>query len=575
MSESLPIFCGRRKPTLWAKKRRRKSSSRGGDGKNAGGETNLEDDGADGTEGRPKQTTLSGGSPLIFEMARRMLVWDDELYDSQILNDASGSRGEYPPNSAPSSSTEYLSGLSPPKRPAASAEAEVEISSPRWRPAAIGRRSVSNVNPSFRTSAPVMTNAGYAGILRRNSRKKNKPSMWRHTLRVYDKMARLESEAVGKKGVRRGTAHHEAALVAASKLGLWEEALLIYREVEGDAASYRGEDRERGRSRVTDNMVSSVVSACVRGSRVKWTTVVDVVGSELSRDEIAKSAINATDPEGDAKNPTSAANNTSESGGTVPNGSAENTTSAADTAKSSGIMSFDLPMYRPPPRPMIRALTVEERRRPLDAACDVLLSMEEEHGIPLVSRHVNPLAAGYVRLGLRSEASDLIDENLKDRSSPPPPPPPQNPRKSKRWKDRRGERARVADNPGFEGVKLVDWSDDDLVTVDDIEGEEGQLNVHRLRSKDRGSYSLLVRSAVADGDWTGAVRELRRMTDAGLHPNARELNGWSEVMERGCRPTGNGEGNANEDGGYYYYRGGRRRRSWKKKRDGMWLDDLR
>ena len=49
-----------------------------------------------------------------------------------------------------------------------------------------------------------MTSAGYLGILRRNSRKKNKPSMWKHCLRVYNKMAELESIAGGGGGGGEG-----------------------------------------------------------------------------------------------------------------------------------------------------------------------------------------------------------------------------------------------------------------------------------------------------------------------------------------------------------------------------------
>ena len=66
----------------------------------------------------------------------------------------------------------------------------------------------------------------------------------------------------------------------------------------------------------------------------------------------------------------------------------------------------------------VRVLTVEEQWKPLDAARDVLLSMEEKHNLPLVSRHVNQLAAAYVRLGLRSELSALINDHLQDRVPP-------------------------------------------------------------------------------------------------------------------------------------------------------------
>jgi hypothetical protein len=463
-----------------------------------------------------KQTTLSGGTALIFEMARRMLVWDDELY--QGLNDASSHSSEIPSSS------------SVPTQAAAAANAAAVAALPRWRPKSITQQSISNANPSFRTSSPIMTNAGYASILKRNSRKKNKPSMWRHCLRIYDKMGEFESSGnamirkdnnntkieirgVGsnlgpsanivntknnaenrgaKIKVKRSTPHHEAALVAASKLGLWEEAISIYQIVEKASlasSNVTSSPQADGgsvmklktkKSRITDNMVLSMIKAAVRGSRV-------------------------------------------------------------------------------------RLKTIQERRIPLDVARDIILSMEDKHDIPLVSRHVNPLASAYLNLGLRSEAVDLIN-TLNDRK---PPLPVSYPKKSKKVKSEV-----TYENPRFsEGVQLVNWRDDDLDDFD-IEDEEAfsngygspQLNIHDVQSKDRGSYSLLVKGAVKDEDWTAAVAELQRMNDAGLHPNSSNLNSWSEVMERGCRPAGKGE--AMDDN---YYSSRHRRRSWRKRRDGIWL----
>ncbi|KAL9183837.1 hypothetical protein ACHAXT_004693 [Thalassiosira profunda] len=497
-------------------------------------------------------------------MARRMLVWDDELYDSGMLNDAGSRDGEG--TSSPSiSTTQSPSALPPIPTPASS-------SLPRWRPSAIRQQSISNSNPSFRTTAPVMTNAGYAGILRRNSRKRSKPSMWRHALRVYSKMGELEKEArevdapapgesegSNNKGsqipgvgnylasienagsttssagrrtkIRRSTAHHEAALVAASKLGMWEEALLIFNRVEKSALPNSTARRRRGR--VTDNMILSIVSACVKGSKVKRSA------------SPAPSDIDAG----------------SESSNAAVTG---NVTEASDT------------MIVPPPpsRPLLRELTVEERRKPLDMARDIILSMETKHDIPLMARHINPLASAYNRLGLRSEAAALINDQLEDRS---PPPPTKRSKASKQNEKREAEL--TSENPGFEGVQLLgEWSDDDLdAKAEEEEFSDGyevqQLNVHQLKSKDRASYALLVQGAAMEGDWVGAVKELQRMTDAGLHPNSRNLNSFSEVMERGCRPTGNGEQKDESDA--YYYGGRRRRRSWKKKRDSIWLGNLR
>mmetsp|Transcript_30636 Transcript_30636/g.56649 ORF Transcript_30636/g.56649 Transcript_30636/m.56649 type:complete len:679 (-) Transcript_30636:225-2261(-) len=617
--------CGHRKDTLllWAKKRQRESSSVGDDNdinyretakQSSNNENNIGDKTADeditgATEGTPKQT-LSGGSEVIFEMARRMLVWDDELYDSQNINDA-GSRdegvetlAEATPPTPPSSSTssEQLKTLPstsaiPPMPKAAS------TSLPRWRPAAIRQQSISNANPSFRTSSPVMTNAGYAGILRRNSRKNN-PSMWRHCLRIYGTMAELEKEsAVGtaisstakggqvpgvgthlatlsenpspirakrKKKVKRSTAHHEAALVAASKLGMWEEALRIYRGVEESALSNRGKVVGRGgRDRVTDNMVLSVISACVKGSKVKRTTASS--STTISSAPVVVESDDTNDDDSDDTNDDAA----NVINATDPGNATESNSNMIDTS-----MTYASPS---PSRSMMRPLTIEERRKPLDLARDILLSMEEKHDIPLVSRHVNQLASAYVRLGLRSQAAALINDHLKDRIVEPPPPTqhqprPSFPKKRKEWKEKREEV--IAEN-WFEGVKLLEGDDDLFDQLEDendedydeyiVDGgyEETQLNIHQVKAKDRASYSLLVQGAAMEGDWTSAVQELQRMTDAGLHPNSRNLNSWSEVMEKGCRPSGNGDKSGSNYGGI------QRRRSWKKKRDGIWLENLR
>eukprot|EP00571_Detonula_confervacea_P005529 CAMPEP_0172318354 /NCGR_PEP_ID=MMETSP1058-20130122/34674_1 /TAXON_ID=83371 /ORGANISM="Detonula confervacea, Strain CCMP 353" /LENGTH=658 /DNA_ID=CAMNT_0013033179 /DNA_START=111 /DNA_END=2084 /DNA_ORIENTATION=- len=603
--------CGQRKAAviMWAKKRVKRPLPMGDDEdfnyrESAKRYSNQdiddddktdENDNASETEGEPKQTTLSGGTPLMFEMARRMLVWDDELYDSQIVNDA-GSReemeGAIPSSSSPSEPNSTLpSTSSPPPMPK-----KASTSLPRWRPSAIRQQSISNVNPSFRTSSPIMTNAGYASILRRNSRKKNKPNMWRHCLRVYSKMGELEnSEAViggttpsgvsaasdadksknegstSAKGnqipgvgtnispsanprnkrrklrVRRGIAHHEAALVAASKLGMWEEALLIYRGVESSASNgtvtVNGPNAgtvRKGKIRVTDNMILSVISACVKGSKVKLTAsstpIVSNAASDETNDDVR--VINVTNP--------------------------GNTTEISSTMNDRSNMTYVNPS---PSRPMMRALTIEERRKPLDMVRDILLATEEKHDIPLVSRHINPLASAYNRLGLRSEAAALINGQLEDHV-PPPPIKKTSYIKSKHWK----EKGELTADIGFEPVEIVDWSDVDVdggADDDDDEYSDGyediQLNVHQMKAKDRASYSLLVQGAAMEGNWTSAVQQLQRMTDAGLHPNSRNLNSWNEVMERGSRPSGNGDKDESDNDG-----GRQRRRSWKKKRDGIW-----
>lgn len=223
--------------------------------------------------------------------------------------------------------------------------------------------------------------------------------------------------------VQRTNLHHEGALVACAKLGLWKKAIQIYESVEEEqenASNYK-------KVSITDNMVLSLIRSCVRGSR--------------------------------------------------------NAGTAEDT-------------------------TLEERRAPLDACLEKLLNIEDKHGLPLVARHLNPIAAAFQKLGLNGEAAITITTHLEDRTSGP-------------------------------------------------EEEDGDdpFNVNDVRARDKGSYSLLVKGAVSEGNWEEAVDALRTMTEAGLFPNSRNLNAWTEVSERKSKQ--------------------RATRSWKKKRDEYWLESVR
>lgn len=154
------------------------------------------------------------------------------------------------------------------------------------------------------------------------------------------------------------------------------------------------------------------------------------------------------------------------------------------------------------------------------------------------------MAAAYIRLGLRSDAIDLINL-LKDRNLP---------QSDVHKKDKM--------------IELDYEEDDEDEYTDEVDNdfqagyEESQLNVHQVQAKDRGSYALLVQGAVMEEDWVGAVEELQRMTEVGFHPNSRNLNSWAEVVrERSSRPSRN-----DIDSATYSRRG-------RKKRERMWLDN--
>ena len=310
-----------------------------------------------------------------------------------------------------------------------------------------------------------MTNAGYAGILRRNSRKKKKPSMWRHCLRVYGKMEELEksnanakandssmngqevvktkksekdkkanvvNENRNEKGggavvaatgtfsnngitspggtaaaasstttggarkkkkptIQRTTLHHEAALVAASKLGMWEEALKIYRLVEERSSSSSGAIVGRGNTAnnattgtakrkqhvVTDNMVLSIISACVKGSRVKHTTSSSVLFSaeknnnayddQRSNEDASNGMIDGSD---DVNVTANAIINATRVNSTIVDN--DDGVIGVDNSNDNEVPTVTIQ----PPRTTMRLLSVEERRKPLDAARDIILSME-------------------------------------------------------------------------------------------------------------------------------------------------------------------------------------------------------
>jgi len=292
-------------------------------------------------ETEPMQQTLSGGPALIFAMARRMLVWEDESYEGDPNTRNSG-----PYKSIGSSESKSQTSIT-----ASSSKTRTVL--PRWHP----HDGIADNNPYFRSEQPLMNNRGYAGVIRRNSRKRGKISLWRHAIRVYDKMRTLEEEGGGELRIRRGTEHHEAALVAYAKLGLWRDSLRIYTELANldvdntNSISYVAPDdssdsrskyfnrpeiisEDGSKEKVTDNMILSIISACVRGSKSK---------------------------------------------------------------------KYDSP---------------KERRAPLDAAKDIVFAMEKRHDIVLASRHVNSLAAAYQKRGLSIESSNLLQRTLAQRTKP-------------------------------------------------------------------------------------------------------------------------------------------------------------
>lgn len=158
-------------------------------------------------------------------------------------------------------------------------------------------------------------------------------------------------------------------------------------------------------------------------------------------------------------------------------------------------------------RACVREAVSQNTRLPLDAALQIAETVEDSHQIPVTAIHLNPIAAAYQAMGLTEEANQLLRKNLGERIG----------------------------GPEAENVFL-----------------DHSFNVYDVQAKDKGSYALLVSSAVTEQDWGGAIDALKTMTEAGVYPANRHLNAWTEISER--------------------QRQHRFARSWKKKRDAALAD---
>jgi hypothetical protein len=193
----------------------------------------------------------------------------------------------------------------------------------------------------------------YATIIWKNARKGNKPGMWRYAVRTFDRMMEDEKLVL--------TTHYEGALTACAKPGMWEHAFGIYHKAVDREATLRNKlsaaskAKPRLAVRVNDNMIMSLLGACVRASR-------------------QRKVVQAPD---DAD---------------------------ADQAVSGSSRTRQVQ---------------EQQRIPLDAMVEILQEMETRHGLTLTARHLNPVAAAYLSLGHASDAASLLQSNLADRTTGP------------------------------------------------------------------------------------------------------------------------------------------------------------
>jgi len=389
--------------------------------------------------------TLAGGTALIFEMARKSMLFATKEPDTKNQPTKNAKTTAKRTTTTPN---EQQARPQPPPQG-------------RWYP----HSGIADVNPNFRTQAPTMTNQGFARSIWKNARKRNKPSLWKHALRTYDRMALLEGDPNFAQ-IQRANIHHEGAMQACAKLGLWQRALEIYHFVYQEDM---GEERQSqldglqqlkpssaGRNKINNNKSSNGSNKNERaGDRVCVT------------DDMILSLVRAT-------------------------------------VRASRLRSRKkMKSYDPPLSPEQEEQEAAMRRIPLDTALEILSRLTEDHGIPLVAYYLNPIAAAYQSLGYTAFSKEILETMLSNRTA----------------------------------------------------GEDEIWNVNDLCAKDKGSYSLLVQASVVTGDWGAAVDSLTEMTDAGLYPNPRHCNMWSEISERQTRPRAVG--------------------SLKKKRDDFWTDSIR
>jgi len=398
--------------------------------------------------------TLAGGPALIFEMARNSILFSDTNKPTTTTTTMT--------TSTKSTTLSFETRQPPPQ----------SQQQHRWYP----HSGISDDNPSFRTQSPAMNNQGFAKVIWKNVRKRNKPSLWKHALRTYDRMAMLEGDPDFSQ-IQRSNIHHEGAMQACAKLGRWQRALEIYHfvyqkemsEIEGNGNNRQQTQQQQQKSqrisRKNKALESTVGGSGSRSYTRKKNNERIKKGSVYVTDDMVLSLVRAT-------------------------------------VRASRLRSRRKNSHDPPLSPEQEEREAALRRIPLDTALEILSTLPEDHNIPCFPYFFNPLAAAYQSLGYTQHSKEILESMLSNRTA----------------------------------------------------GEDEILNVHDLCAKDKGSYSLLVQASVVTGDWGSAVESLNEMTNAGIYPNPRHCNIWSEISERHNRPRAVG--------------------SWKKKRDDYWTESI-
>jgi hypothetical protein len=306
--------------------------------------------------------TLAGGPALIFEMARKLV--EDSDYNKRTTTS--------------SSTIKYTT------TPSSSETRQQQSQQRRWYP----HSGISDVNPSFRTQSPAMNNQGFRNSIWRNVRKRNKPSLWKLALRTYDRMAIVEGDPNFPQ-IQRSNIHHEGAMQACAKLGLWQRALEIYHyvyqqemgEIEGNNGNGNGninrqqqqpqleeqeqltQTQKKSQKKPSKNKIQSTLGGGRNGGKLSTknskTNERTKKGSVYVTDDMVLSLVRAT-------------------------------------VRASRLRSRQKKKSHDPPlSPEQEEREAALRRIPLDTALEILSTLPEDHNIPLVAYYFNPLAGRF------------------------------------------------------------------------------------------------------------------------------------------------------------------------------------
>jgi hypothetical protein len=317
--------------------------------------------------------TLAGGPALIFEMARKLV--EDSDYNKRTTTS--------------SSTIKYTT------TPSSSETRQQQSQQRRWYP----HSGISDVNPSFRTQSPAMNNQGFRNSIWRNVRKRNKPSLWKLALRTYDRMALLEVDPNFPQ-IQRSNIHHEGAMQACAKLGLWQRSLEIYHYV------YQQEMGVIEGNNGNGNGNGSINRQQQQPQLEEQEQLTQTQKQKQSQTKSSKNKIQST--LGGGRNGGKLSTKNSKTNERTKKGNKKGSVYVTDdmvlslvraTVRASRLRSRQKKKSHDPPlSPEQEEREAALRRIPLDTALEILSTLPEDHNIPLVAYYFNPLAGMFLGL---------------------------------------------------------------------------------------------------------------------------------------------------------------------------------